>query len=133
MNSKKLLSLYGLKWNPFGDLPVEALFVTDCLKHFAWRVETLVQDGGFALVSGETGSGKSVTLRLVAERLKALRDVAVGVLARPQSMIGDFYRELGDIFGVKLNPSNRYGGFKALRDRWRAHLQSSLLKPSRPS
>lgn len=130
MNTKKLLSLYGLKWNPFSaDLPAEALLVSDRVEHFAWRVETLVHDGGFALVSGDPGSGKSVTLRILAERLKALRDVSVGVLTRPQSMTCDFYRELGDIFSVKLSPSNRYGGFKALRERWRAHLQSSLVKP----
>ena len=35
---------------------------------------------------------------------------------------GDFYRELGDIFSVKLSPLNRWGGFKALRERWRAHV-----------
>jgi DNA transposition AAA+ family ATPase len=58
-----------------------------------------------------------------------LRDVAVGVLERPQSKSADFYRELGEIFSVKLSPSNRYGGFKALRERWKAHVASSRIKP----
>ena len=53
----------------------------------------------------------------------------VGVLERPQSRPADFYRELGDIFSVKLSPSNRWGGFKALRERWRAHVASSRIKP----
>ena len=53
----------------------------------------------------------------------------VGVLERPQSKTADFYRELGDIFSVKLRPSNRYGGFKALRERWKAHVASSRIKP----
>lgn len=131
MNAKKLLSLWGLKWNPFSpDLPSEALLVTPRLESFAWRVEQLVQAGGFALISGDPGSGKSVALRVVSERLAALRDVVVGVLERPQSKSGDFYRELGDIFQVKLSPSNRWGGFKALRERWRAHVQSARIKPA---
>jgi len=130
MNAKKLLSLWGLKWNPFSpELPSEALLVTAKIESFAWRVEQLVQEGGFALISGESGTGKSVALRIVAERLATLRDVAVGVLQRPQSKGADFYRELGDVFSVKLSPSNRWGGFKALRERWKAHVASSRIKP----
>jgi type II secretory pathway predicted ATPase ExeA len=130
MNAKKLLSLWGLKWNPFSpEVPSEGLLVTAKIESFAWRVEQLVQEGGFALISGESGTGKSVALRIVAERLSTLRDVVVGVLERPQSKNADFYRELGDIFSVKLSPSNRWGGFKALRERWRAHVASSRIKP----
>lgn len=130
MNAKKLLSLWGLKWNPFSpELPSEGLLATPKIEHFAWRVEQLVQEGGFALITGESGTGKSVALRIVAERLATMRDVVVGVLERPQSKSGDFYRELGDIFSVKLSPSNRWGGFKSLRERWKAHVSSSRIKP----
>ena len=130
MNPKKLLSLWGLKWNPFSpELPSDGLWLPPKIEHFAWRVEQLVQEGGFALITGESGTGKSVALRIVAERLGALRDVLVGVLERPQSKTADFYRELGDVFSVKLSPANRYGGFKMLRERWRAHLSSSRIKP----
>lgn len=130
MNAKRLLSLWGLKWNPFSpELPSEGLLVTAQIENFAWRVEQLVQEGGFALISGESGTGKSVALRIVAERLATLRDVVVGVLERPQSRPPDFYRELGDVFSVKLTPWNRWGGFKALRERWRVHLTSSRIKP----
>jgi general secretion pathway protein A len=130
MNTKKLLSLWGLKWNPFSpELPDEALLATAKIESFAWRVEQLVTEGGFALISGESGTGKSVALRILALRLSALRDVVVGVLERPQSKSADFYRELGDIFSVKLRPSNRYGGFKALRERWKSHVASSRIKP----
>jgi type II secretory pathway predicted ATPase ExeA len=129
--NKKLLSLYGLKWNPFSpELPTEALRVTPAVDDFGWRVEQgLVREGGFALVTGEPGTGKSVALRLVAERLAGLRDVAVGALAHPQSHVADFYRELGDLFGVALKPHNRWGGFKALRERWQAHIESTLVRP----
>jgi general secretion pathway protein A len=130
MNAKRLLSLWGLKWNPFSpELPSEGLLVTAPIENFAWRVEQLVQEGGFALIWGESGTGKSVALRIVAERLATLRDVVVGVLERPQSRPADFYRELGDVFSVKLTPWNRWGGFKALRERWRAHLTATRIKP----
>jgi general secretion pathway protein A len=131
MNAKKLLSLWGLKWNPFSpELPSDGLLVTSKIDHFAWRVEQLVQEGGFALISGDSGTGKSVALRIVAQRLSTLRDVVVGVLERPQSKNSDFYRELGDIFAVKLTPSNRWGGFKALRERWKTHVASSRIRPA---
>ena len=130
MSSKKLLALWGLKWNPFTpELPHDALLVTTRIEAFAWRVEQLVQEGGFALISGESGTGKSVALRIVAQRLAALRDVMVGVVERPQSKSGDFYRELGDIFSVQLRPSNRWGGFRALRERWKAHVAATRIRP----
>ena len=129
MSAKKLLALWGLKWNPFTpELPHDALWVMPQIESFAWRVEQLVQEGGFALISGESGTGKSVALRIVARRLSAVRDVLVGVLERPQSKSADFYRELGDIFSVQLRPSNRWGGFRALRERWKAHVAATLIK-----
>lgn len=129
--NKKLLALYGLKWNPFSpELPIEALFITPKVKNFIWRIEqNQVREGGFALITGDPGTGKSVVLRLLAERLEQLREVTVGVLTHPQSNLADFYREMGDVFGVGLKPNNRWGGFKALRERWQAHLENTLLRP----
>ena len=128
---KKLLSLYGLKWNPFSpDVPIEALFVPPPIDHFCWRLEQQVKDGGFALITGEPGIGKSVTLRLLSHRLQALPEQVVGVLTRPQSGIADFYRELGELFAVPLAPHNRWGGFKALRQRWQQHLSATLWRPA---
>lgn len=125
--NKKLLSLYSLKYNPFSpEVPVEALSLSPAMEHFCWRVETqLLDEGGFALLTGDPGTGKSVTLRLLAHRLNTQRDVSVGVLAHATSNIADFYREMGDLFGVTLRPHNRWGGFKALRERWVAHLEST--------
>jgi len=129
--NKKLLALYGLKWDPFSpELPIEALFITPKVKNFLWRLEqNQVREGGFALITGDPGTGKSVVLRLLAERLEQLREVTVGVLTHPQSNLADFYREMGDVFGVGLKPNNRWGGFKVLRERWQAHLENTLLRP----
>ena len=126
----KFLQLYGLKWNPFSsDVPTEALWQTSQIQHFTWRLEQLVHQGGFALITGEPGTGKSVALRLLAHRLAELSDLVVGVLSRPQSRLGDFYRELGDLFGVVLSPHNRWAGFKVLREKWLAHLSATLRRP----
>ena len=74
---------------------------------------------GDSRLSRVSRTGKSVALRIVAGRLSSFRDVTVGVIERPQSRSPDFYRELGDIFAVKLAPHNRWCGFKALRERWK--------------
>ena len=66
----KLFSAYGLKVNPFSpDVPVEALFVTEPVDAFWWRVEQQLFDGGFAAIVGDPGTGKSVVLRLLIDRL----------------------------------------------------------------
>lgn len=128
--NKKLLSLYGLKWNPFGvEVPTEALYVSPRVDSFCWRVEQLVGEGGFALITGSPGLGKSVTLRLLAERLSLLRDAQVGILTRPHASVADFYREMGDLFGAELHPHNRWCGAKILRERWQAHIDASLTRP----
>ena len=57
---KKMLSIYGLKWNPFSpDVPVEALLATPKIESFAWRVEQLVREGGFACIVGDPGRARA--------------------------------------------------------------------------
>jgi len=129
--NQKLLALYGLKWNPFSpELPVEALLTSAKIDSFCWRVEnSLVREGGFALISGDPGTGKSVVLRLLADRLARTHDLTVGVLTHPSSRLFDFYREMGEVFAVPLHPHNRWVGFKLLRERWILHLSNTRLRP----
>ena len=130
MDNTDLRSLYGLKYNPFlPDLPPDALFAIPGTEQFTQRVQTMAAQGGFALITGDPGLGKSKTLQRIAHLLQQIPDLTVGVMQRPQSALGDFYRELGELFNVGLSPANRYGGFKALRNRWINHCQSTLLRP----
>ena len=127
---RKLLSLHGLKYNPFScDVPVEALHLGPRVEHFIWRIENMTRDGGFALLSGAPGLGKSATLRLIEDRLARIVDLKVGILIRPQGGVADFYRELGDLFGVQLSPHNRWAGAKVLRARWLGHIEHAIFRP----
>jgi type II secretory pathway predicted ATPase ExeA len=128
--NRKLLTPYGLKFNPFSaQIPVEALWNSPAVGQFCWRLEQQLGEGGFALISGVSGSGKSATLRLLQARLAHQREVTVGILSRPQAALADFYRELGDLFGVSLRPHNRWASAKALRERWLSHIDTALVRP----
>ena len=125
-----LKALYGLKYDPFTPgVPVEALSRTRAVEEFVWRIARQVGDGGFALISGEPGFGKSACLRILRDELSDLRDVTVGVLTRPQASVADSYRELGHLFGVPLTPHNRWAGATALREKWRAHIENAGVRP----
>ena len=127
----KILSLFGIKWNPFSaEIPIESLYQSSSIDHFCWRVENaLIREGGFAWITGEPGTGKSVCLRILSHRLSQISDLTVAVLPQPSGNIGNFYRQIGDAFGLDLKPSNRWGGFKSLRERWILHQENTLHKP----
>ena len=128
--NKRLLNLYGLKFNPFSaQVPVPALWNPPPIQHFCWRLEQQTGEGGFALVWGDPGTGKSAALRLLAEHLGGLRDLCVGTLTRPQAKMADFYRELGHLFGVSLSPHNRWQSAKSLREKWLAHIETAAFRP----
>lgn len=128
--NRTLLRFFGIKFNPFGaEVPVEALHVSIDVEAFCRRIEMSLLDGGFALITGEPGCGKSAALRLLAHRLSSQRDVVVATIDHPQSKPADFYRELGDRFGLALTMSNRWGGFKALRARWADHIAACHYRP----
>ncbi len=88
--NKKLLSLFGLKWNPFSPgIPIEAVLATGKIENFCWSVENhLVRDGGFALITGDPGTGKSVAMRLLSERLSRVGEITVACLEYPQRRYG---------------------------------------------
>jgi general secretion pathway protein A len=125
-----LLALHGLKFFPFrADVPTEALYVTSQVESFVRRVERGAADGGFAMISGDSGTGKTIASRILHHALSALPQVVVATIEHPQSRTSDFYRELGDLYGISLSNHNRWGGFKALRTRWSEHIASTLTRP----
>ena len=129
--NRELLNRYGLKYNPFAtDVPVESLLTTPAVDSFCRRIEQhLVRQGGFALIAGEPGTGKSVALRLLAERLGRIDGLNVAVLTHPSSSLSDFYREMADVFGITLIHNNLWLGFKGLRHRWLLHFEDTRTRP----
>jgi len=130
MSRTQLHALYGLKWNPFlPEIPSDALVKDEQTKNFCRRVEHVVMDGGFAMVTGDPGTGKSVLLRQLQLHLGEIPELSVRTLTRPQSHIRDFYREMAELFNVPMKPSNRFGSFTGLRTQWHSHIKASLLRP----
>lgn len=130
MTEHELLTFYGLQYNPFlPKLPTEDLWCPPGFDSFLFRIKMLLRTGGFALIAGETGLGKSKILQMLADWLDEHEGLAVGIMQRPQSTTTDFYRELGELFDVNLTPANRYGSFKALRVRFHQHIKTTLIRP----
>jgi len=131
MNTTKMtLAFYGAKHLPFEpDVPYEGVYVSPRVENFAQRVLANINEGGYALCTGEPGQGKSVVSRVIARRLAQLDGVKVGYIDHPQSRVSDFYRELGDHFDIQMNIYNRFSGFKALRNQWLGHIESTLVRP----
>jgi len=130
LDTRKILNLYGLKFNPFDtDKPTSAIYISERLTKEIWWIENLVMDGGIAAVIGDPGTGKSSFLRFLVDHLEKIPDAHVVHLDRPQSSLGDFYSELGNIFGLDLKVSFRWGSFRTLRKKWSQHIQTTLLRP----
>lgn len=128
ISTHKIRATYGLKYNPFlSDIPSTSIYLTDDMLRFINRSEQLISEGGFALVCGEPGLGKSAFMRHLRDRLHATPGSLVKVLARPHSRLRDFYYEISEIFGVKIG--NRYACFKNLRDTWLAQICSNTSRP----
>ena len=126
----KQLSIYGLKFNPFThDIPTHALWISPQAENYCFGIEQQTQHGGFSLVTGNPGLGKTSVMRILKQRLKKIPEINVAVATRPQASLGDFYREIGDLFGVKLTPHNRWAGTQSLTQKWKHHIETALCRP----
>ena len=129
-DTHKILSSYGLKYHPFDtDRPVSSIYAHPWMERETWNIENLVMDGGICCLIGTPGSGKSAFLRYLNHRLTDIPDAQIVHLNRPQSSLGDFYKELGLAFGMNLGVSRRYGSFNTLREKWSIHISSTHLRP----
>lgn len=130
MDAQHILAKYGLRWNPFlPDVPPEALYKTKQVGDFCWRVEHIVLDGGFALITGDPGVGKSAAIRIVAEHLGKIPELSVKPLALVKCGLRDFYRELAQLYEIDVSISNRFGNFNKLRERWIAQIRNKFFRP----
>jgi len=112
--NKKMLALYGLKWNPFvPDVPVEG-------RSMSHRASSRSVGGsGNSPVKAASRSPTALPVRQVgrlAHARRAARRAAVRqgrcVQPAPKPISPTSYREMGDLFGVELRPHNRMGGRK---------------------
>lgn len=128
--TSKLCQFFGLKFNfSSPDVPVDALYRAPQIEPFLLRVTHQVREGGFASITGASGLGKSVTLRLICDRLTKARDVVILPLQQTRGSLRDFYQELGDRFDVPLSAHNRWTSFKTLRQKWASHIEQSAFRP----
>ena len=129
--NRTLLPRFGIKYNPFApDVPLAGLHRLPAVDAFCTYLGThLVHNGGFALITGSPGSGKSVALRQINAHCTGLDTHAACALSHPTASLSNFYRELGDLFGVRLSPHNRWGGIRRLREQWTGHLERIGLRP----
>ena len=129
--TQKLLALYGLKWNPFApELPVHRdLRAAASVENFCWRIEhAQIREGGFAHdLTASPGTGKSAGAAPAGRAAESkLPDVTRGrhqpsaEQPRPTCTVN-----WATSSPWPLRPHNRWGGFKALRERWIAHLEST--------
>jgi len=130
LHHDKRLARFGLAHHPFTPAtPPASCLLTPALEHVLTRCQHLATQGGFALVLGESGTGKSALLRCLQDRLRERPEMVLGVLSRPQASLADFYRELGSVFGVTLRPHNRWAGATELRQRWLDHWATAHQRP----
>jgi general secretion pathway protein A len=126
----KRLARFGLSFHPFAAaVPPTMCQVTPEMTHVIGRCDHLILHGGFAVIVGEAGTGKSTLLRCLHARLADHTDLVTGILTRPQASVADFYRELGSLFSVSLAPHNRWAGARVLRERWLSHWGASRQRP----
>lgn len=124
------INRFGLHTWPFGSaLPGDTYHRTPAMDRFLNRIPHLVAYGGYGLITGEPGTGKSTLLRIIVDHIGEHRDVVVRVLSRPQASLADFYRELGERFDVELRPHNRWRCAHVLRERWLTHWQQARQRP----
>ena len=95
--NKKLLALYGLKFNPFApDIPVEALQMTPRMESFCWRVEQLAGEGAVqgAVINeiNKTPINNKSDYTAAVSALKSGQDVVVSIIDPRQPGRGNFYR-----------------------------------------
>ena len=129
--NKKLLALYGLKWNPFApDVPVEALHVSRRIESFCWRVRATRRRGRLRprhRRARHRQVGHAAHSRRTPRRAARRQESASSRGRRPASPTS--IARWATCSASNSVPHNRWGGAKLLRDRWQTHIDAALSRP----
>ncbi len=137
----KLLSLYGLKFHPFRpDVPPDALFTTPPSTASSDASSSELPTAVSAMITGDPGTGKSIALRVLSERLRALPDVLPAPSSIPRVAPWISIAASATLFAVPSRPitvgpaSRRFGcDGPIISARAVAAPCSSSTKPKKPS
>ncbi len=80
-----------------------------------------VKEGGFVMLTGEVGTGKTTIIRCLLEQLPATTEIAI--ILNPMADIKELLCTICDEFGIQTPPDKL--GIKALTDRLHQHLLSN--------
>ncbi|QUJ67865.1 AAA family ATPase [Photobacterium sp. GJ3] len=115
-------AFFGLTEAPFSIVPsARFLFLSDrhreALNHM---LAGLADGGGFGLLTGEVGTGKTTVLRALLSKLG--EDTQVAVVLNPALSAHELLESICDELGLPASPKDSY---KALTDRLYAHLKQN--------
>jgi type II secretory pathway predicted ATPase ExeA len=114
----KLLSTYGLTRAPFSkDIPAAELLRTEAFEAALEALKAAIEGQTSALVTGDSGSGKTALIRVLEEELPQGR-YRFHYTANSSVNRRDFYRQLS--VGLGLEP---HSSFAALYTRLNQHIQ----------
>ena len=95
---------------------------------FSWRLRILIPiNAGMMQMEIIDRKGKLVTLRGGRSVTEFINCSYLGLDLHPR--VVDAYKSLGTLFGIELKTSNRWGGYRLLREKWQTHIDSTLLRP----
>src|SRR2546427_12642564 len=122
----KLLSTYDLTRAPVSkDLPASEMFETDAISQARERLKAALEARSSAVVTGDSGSGKTCLLRALEEDLLPGR-YRLHYVHNATVNRRDFYPQLS--IGMGFEPRSN---FSALFTRIRPHIQEKA-KPPKP-
>ena len=91
---------FGLKENPFSIVPDPHYFFMseghrEALAHFVYGIRS---DGGFVLLTGEVGTGKTTVCRCLIEQMR--ENVEIAIILNPRLTVEELLATICDEFGI---------------------------------
>ena len=91
---------FGLKENPFSIVPDPHYFFMseghrEALAHFVYGIKS---DGGFVLLTGEVGTGKTTVCRCLIEQMR--ENVEIAIILNPRLTVEELLATICDEFGI---------------------------------